>query len=349
MGTTIKYLISLIILFAPIILHAQYSVARKTIGTGGERIVTNWIRGYVINGNGEKQEGEIQLKIVNGDTTEVKLKGADGKKVNFMRSEIKGYDAILLVTDVKNDYKDPSRNFHPGYVLYRDGIKKEGQVATLKKTLSDIEVDDEKLRTYGPWGVKYADADLEITIYKALETDIIYFVQVIDGEDTHYINYGGSFLEIHNPTGRFSYFRNPRPTHLREAMTEIAKGAAQELVNEASKEIAQAVAKKSLEKSKKNGDDMFESMGNSTIAAMEAYELTQNVFNVEDAGGIYFIEYVVVDNENATKKIIYKKNIREVVAEFLSGCEVSDDLIKEEIDMNNLEYVMEFLEAEMCD
>ncbi|WP_424962864.1 hypothetical protein [Ekhidna sp.] len=334
-----------VLFLIPATVWCQYTAKSTMYANGKKIIVTNWVRGYVELVGGIRKEGEIQLKVVDSDTVEVRVKPNGGKKEKYLREEVDKFYGVVLISDVKNDYNKPFKNFHPGKIYFSTGEERVGKVAGM--TRDAHEIDGSKI--YGPAGVKFANERDEVAIYKAISSDVVYYIQTIDGSDNHYICVGRQYIQVGNPTGRFSYFQNPSPTHVRDGATHLVKSSIESVKEELAEEAAEAAAKKSIEESQKRGEDIGTSIGNATVAAMNASSMVNEALTPDPDGAIYFEEYYIVDNETGTRSVIYKKNVDEVLSELLEGCGVDDQISDVTNGIKDLTEVMVFLEENACD
>ena len=341
---TMKVLVTILLLL-PFVSASQWTANSRISSGKGETIVTNWVRGNVELKNGTRKEGEVQLKVLNGDTIEVRIKPNGGKKEKYPRDQVSSFYGVVLVKDLKNDYKQPYKNFHPGRIYFENGKEKVGKVAA--KMREATEIDGSKW--HGPAGVQYANERDEVSVYRADKSDVIYFIQTINGKDYHYIRVGRQYISVGNPTGRFSYFRNPNPTHVREGTTNFVKSSIEQVGQEIAEEAAEAAAEKSLKESLKRGEDLGTSIGNATVAAMNTANEVNELFAPDDDGAIYFEEYYIVDNEKLTRSVIYKKNVDDVLYALLEGCGVDDQIPEVTNGIKELAEVMIFLEENACD
>jgi len=71
--------ILLLIILSSALCQAQYQVLSKNTGAK-TTITTTWADGYVTKPSGERLEGQIQLKVVNNDTVEVRYRNSKKKK-----------------------------------------------------------------------------------------------------------------------------------------------------------------------------------------------------------------------------------------------------------------------------
>ena len=335
-----------ILLMTPFVVNAQWTANSTMRGGKGTTIVTNSIRGYVELVGGKRLEGMVQLKVLNEDTVEVRIvPNGEKKKQKFLRAEVASFMGVMMLQDIKNDYKNPVKNFHPGSIYMDNGEEKKGKVAMSMR--EPAEHDGSKV--YGPVRVKYANENDEVTISKAEGSNVIYVIQNVSGQENHYIRVGRQFIPVGNPKGRFSYFRNPNPTHVREGATGLSQAAAERLEDEASAALARAAAKESFERSQQSGKDLGESVGNATVAAMNATAVVQDAIDVEDMDAVYFEEYFIVDNKKMTKSVIYKKNVDEVLNAILEGCGLEEKIVNKAGKMKELTEAMVFLEENVCD
>ena len=283
---------------------------------------------------------------MDADTVEVRIKpNGEKKKQKYLRDEVEQFYGVVLLKDVKNDFKKPFKNFHQGIIYLKSGDEKSGKVAM--RVREAAEHDGSKI--YGPIGVKYANESDEVTVHMAKSTDIVYVIQTIAGKDYHYIKVGRQFISVGNPAGRFSYFKNPNPTHVREGATNFTKSTIEQVGQEIAEEAAEAAAKKSLEESQKRGEDLGTSIGNATVAAMNTANEVNELFTPDEDGAIYFEEYYIVDNTKLTRSIIYKKNVEEVLTSLLDGCGVDPKKIKQVSNVKELTEAMVFLEENVCE
>ncbi len=335
-----------ILLILPFIVNAQWKANSTMQGGKGTTIVTNSIRGHVELVGGKTIKGMVQLKVINEDTVEVRIiPNGEKKKQKYLRAEVISFAGVMMLQDIKNDFKKPFKNFHPGKIYLENGDEKSGKVAM--RVREAAEHDGSKI--YGPIGVKHANENDEVTVNMAKSTEIVYVIQTISGQDYHYIKVGRQFISVGNPTGRFSYFKNPNPTHVREGATNFTKSTIEQVGQEIAEEAAKAAAKKSLEESQRRGEDLGTSIGNATVAAMNTANEVNELFTPDEDGAIYFEEYYIVDNDKLTRSIIYKKNVEEVLNALLDGCGVDSNKIKQVSNVKELTDAMIFLEENICD
>ncbi|MEP0986134.1 hypothetical protein [Ekhidna sp.] len=188
--------LTILFLLMPLFGHSQYTVKSQIISGSRSVVITNYTEGHIIEASGQRMDGKIALKVINEDTVEVRYKSPSGSKIKFNRSSLQGFDIVRsLVSEVKNDYKNPIKNFHSGYIIFSSGKRKEGLVASVNQTLGT----SDGSKANGPVNVKYAGQNNEIYEYPASSYKVTYYMQNIDGEEHHFKNVKGTYIEIENP------------------------------------------------------------------------------------------------------------------------------------------------------
>src|SRR5215831_10634257 len=107
--------------------YAQYQILSTNTGSK-TTIITIWADGYVVNTSGVRFEGQIQLKVVNNDTVEVRYRNSQKEKKEYPRTEIKSFGR--MIDPNAHPSKNPRFNFQPGYVFLSNGTKLEGKIRT---------------------------------------------------------------------------------------------------------------------------------------------------------------------------------------------------------------------------
>ena len=92
--------------------------------------------GYIVDRSGNRTEGELQIKRVDGRLSEFKLKGSSGK-LKLTPAEVANYGLTMTIAEVTKDgektYKDEARNYHEGSITLTNGTVKNGWVAFGKR------------------------------------------------------------------------------------------------------------------------------------------------------------------------------------------------------------------------
>lgn len=417
---------------------AQYYAA-STNGSGpGAIIKTGWAVGYVVKRDGKRMEGEIQLKVIDSDTLEIRFSDVNNNKQIFARPDIlsfgvlgksstghgrsgkigdqsPGYamlddgtklegqvlsysgfegsfkrtyfgffiiatgrdakyfppdgDASYIVQSVKGKEvkylpltesfvvadeflsslkanKDPLDKLQKGSIVFKDGTKKEGQVAQLKKAVI-LNV-----------GEKFESLNFT-------SSNIKYFTQNIDGADRKFaIMMSGMrafsgpqnvIVEILSPSETFSYYKNPAPTHLKKGLTKLAKSAINTTTDVGRIGLANEAAKQAVKSELKDSDKNPDNVGNAVQAGAEAQanvlDQTKDM-GVGDEGGLYHEEWVIVNNSTGTNVVLYNGNEDEVITGLLHKCSNFSSLEKAQLkkltDADNIEQVVKYLNVNKC-
>lgn len=227
MKTSIFKLLTLSLFAYPLVIQAQYQVLSIAGAEPNQTIVTRYDKGYIVKSSGERMEGDIQLKVKKNDTLEVRFKGENGKEV-YKREGIKSFGLLKTVADYRVD-KIESKNFHPGYILLKDGEKLTGRIAVRNLTDADF--------SFHFPSVLFEKADKYVSIIPASKINMA--EQTINGKAIVYENYKDGILK-HAVEGKIIVMRNPFPTTERTGLNN--------LVNQAADSVAKEMAEKSLER-----------------------------------------------------------------------------------------------------
>ncbi|QSE96917.1 hypothetical protein [Fulvivirga lutea] len=209
-----------------------------------------------------------------------------------------------------NSSNEPTKNLQPGYVVMADGTKKEGKIAATKYKMSFIGNGN----------------DLEQ--FKAYQMKINYYVQKIDGKERKFVpmprrakafgsNY--QYVEILEHDKKFSYYENPFPTNVRKGISNLGGAVINSAVSSATDDLSEEAARQAA----KNEYDNSQDIAATAKAANQSYYATQQALEgvgASDEGGIFFEEYVLIDNSNGQKYVIFKKNDKQELEALLSSC-----------------------------
>lgn len=149
--------------------------------------------GYIIDRNGNRTEGELQIKRVDGQLAEFKLKGSSGK-LKLTPSEVANYGLTMTIAEVTKDgektYKDEARNYHEGSITLTDGTVKNGWVAFGKRDYINQNKPGMGYKYDGIFFTSTKDGYL-----KTYSNDEISFVsQKTPAEELSYSPYAGGFV-----------------------------------------------------------------------------------------------------------------------------------------------------------
>ena len=92
--------------------------------------------GYIIDRSGNRTDGELQLKRIDGRLAEFKLKASSGK-MKMTPAQVANYGLTMTIAELTKNgektYKDEARNYHEGSVTLKDGTTKSGYLAFRKR------------------------------------------------------------------------------------------------------------------------------------------------------------------------------------------------------------------------
>lgn len=233
-------------------------------------------------------------------------------------------------------------NLHPGYIQMMDGSQIKGRIAGGKKRI--VLIDDEN----------------NILQFHAKKlNDINFYVQVIKDKNRKFIPSPKRsaledaiiyvFVEVQSPDERFSYYKNPFPSHRRDGVTKMVGGVVSQGVEMAKEDYArnQGVKAKEAEMAKSGNENRATAAKKSAYGAarLEADQSVQ--VSKTDNGGIYYEEYVIIDNNNNAVVSVYKGNEEEILGDLLNACpaysEQSDREKKLLLDANLMPKIMRFI------
>jgi hypothetical protein len=143
---------------------------------------------------------------------------------------------------------------------------------------------------------------------------------------------GGGFeiVEVMEPTGKYSYYRNPKPTHLRKALTNFVKGVITTVTDVGAgmlaREVAASAVKSELRNSRSIGSiadapaTAMRAAGAAANSAAVSLQVTQGLVQFDEEGGIFHEEWIIVNNANQEKTAVYSGNIEQLAGRMLQAC-----------------------------
>lgn len=202
------------------------------------------------------------------------IEGKDVKYVSDGGIFVK-YDE-LLDNIVSKTSKNPLKVMQPGYVKFKDGSKKSGYIMQAN-------------RKYYYW---IASNKSEVERIETHDPKVAYVIQKIDGELKQFKSVDRKWIQIYEPTGAYSYYKNPSPTHKKTVASGVANAGIKQLAK---------VAAKQIEGAEGVGDLVSDFLDDEPIE-------------------MYYTEYVLVQNKTGKKFIAYAKNEVEVLSSLLQQC-----------------------------
>lgn len=291
----------------------------------------------------ESADGFVQLFEANENVNYVEAteKGGQTKYVPVNGAFVDYKDFVMALEN--NNSKNPTENLQPGYIMLKDGTKKEGKIAG------------------GRFKISFIGSGNSLSQYAATDVAAVdYYIQTIDGVDRKFVpmrrkpNNAGiiaashEFVEIIAHSETYSYYKNPYPTHVREGLSNFAGGLAEAAANELSEELAEAAARAAIKETYNSSGDLGKSLEAGGKAANESLEVTQGMVNGDELA-ICFEEWVIVNNKTKEKTVVYVKNDEQVMSELLKKCAKSASLKEKELKslrkIDNLPAFIQFMNA----
>jgi hypothetical protein len=204
-----KKIILLIVAFLPVIATAQYTVSSTTQTLKKTTILTRYIKGFVVMNAGNRKEGEIQLKVENGDTVEVRIKYPDKSKETYARNTLQSFGLASSIKVSENERE----KFQEGFVVI-NGQKQVGQVAL---------VFNPGTKEYFANAVRFNNGSGE-TVYTPETSSIDAVGQTVrNNEDVYHPFQDGYSLIIRK--GKITLAQNPYPTTMNKLLSKVADAA----------------------------------------------------------------------------------------------------------------------------
>lgn len=240
-----------------------------------------------------------------------------------------------FVENLKNSNSpDPFRNLQDGYLMFEGNKKLVGKIAAAP-----------------PSTIYFLGADGIPVRYKASSKELLYYVQTLKEKDYQFVGFRNRssvteipfiFLKIEAPFSKYSYYKNPYPTHVRKGATKWGAG----LANTISSEINEEMDYHGVERTASSIEvDTDQKSNTSPIANYKQHTIrsTQFVDADKNSGeGIFFDEYIVFQNDGETAHLIYQKNDEEVLKKLLSNCKDFQTLDeKKQIRLTKVEFISE--------
>ncbi len=241
--------------------------------------------------------GEEKKEIPAGDIASIKL------------------DPIVYERSYPNDFKNPEKNFQPGYIVLASGEKLNGKVAQLRD-FSDYDFFVYSI-AFLPEGSNVAS-----TIKGGALSE---FAQEIAGKWNVWDGYADGYL-LRLTEGRYRLSRNPYSKTKNEFFTGLKNEAAGEL----SKEATEAA----FERSVKSGSNLNESIENATSAGSAVGEVLGSI-------EVNRKEFLILDTKTRILTTVNKDNYKENLYRLAAGCPafasatVAWDKIQEAIEIIN--------------
>lgn len=234
----------------------------------------------------KKEETKILRVKVNTGEEKREIEAAQIKSIVL--------DPLLFEKKYPNNFKNPEKNFQPGYIILPTGERLTGKVAQFRD-FSDYD--------FFVYNIGFLPEGSSIaSIFRGGR--LAEFGQQVDGKMNIWDGYVDGYL-LRMVDGRFRLSRNPYSKTKNEFFTSVKNQVADSLAKDAAQRV--------LVRSIKNGRDLNESMEN---AANSAAVVSEVLGSVE----INKKEYLIFDTLSGTVLAVNKDNLKEYEQALNSGC-----------------------------
>ncbi|MCB0481171.1 MAG: hypothetical protein KDC83_07045 [Flavobacteriales bacterium] len=212
----------------------------------------------------------------------------------------------LLENITSKESKDPTKVLQPGFIRFKDEVKKSGFILQANKSFYYWVSLDKK----------------EIERYRTNDPSVNYIVQQVGEERRKFTEKDGKWIEIFQPYETYCYYRNPSPTHKKAiasaltnvALKQITKAAQAQLADEGAQAVAQA---------------NYNSSGNAVKSAQAGAQFSNDTKEAADQIiqqlddnplELYYLEWVIVNRKTGKEFIVFQKNDVEILSVMLQTC-----------------------------
>lgn len=254
-------------------------------------------KGTVTLTDGSEVKGKITFFRKKDETNLLRVKvntGEDKKEIAAAQIKSIALDPQVFEKKYPNDFKNPQKNFQPGYIILPTGEKLTGKVAQFRD-FSDYD--------FFVYNIGFLPDGSDVaSIFKGGK--LAEFGQQIDGKMNIWDGYVDGYL-LRLVDGRFRLSRNPYSKVENEFFTSVKNHIADSLAKDA--------AQRALARSLKRGEDLNTSIENAANAGQVVSEVL---------GGIEINkkEYLVFDTRTGKVVALNKDNFRDQALALNSGC-----------------------------
>jgi len=254
-------------------------------------------KGTVTLLDGTEVKGKITFFRKKEETNLLRVKvntGEEKKEIESSQINSIALDPLLFEKKYPNNYKNPEKNFQPGYVILPTGEELTGKVAQFRD-FSDYD--------FFVYNIGFLPDGSEVaSIFKGGR--LAEFGQEINGVMQVWDGYVDGYL-LRMVDGRFRLSRNPYSKTKNEFFTSIKNNIADSLAKDA--------AQRALVRSLKDGQDLNQSIEN---AANSGAVVSEVLGSVE----INKKEYLIFDTRSGTVTAVNKDNLQQHAQTLNTGC-----------------------------
>jgi hypothetical protein len=204
-----RKLVAAALVILPFCLCAQYTVSSKSMTPKKTVIITRFEKGFIVMNAGNRKEGEIQLKVENEDTVEVRIKYPDNTKETYSRNTLKTFGLASSVAVSENERS----TFQKGFVII-NGERKEGMVALVFNPGS---------KEYFPNAIRFKSSGDEVVFSPETSSIEVVGQMIRDNEEIYHPFQDGYSMIIRS--GKIILAQNPYPTTKNKLLSKVADAA----------------------------------------------------------------------------------------------------------------------------
>ena len=255
-------------------------------------------KGTVILTDGTEVKGKITFFKKKGEFERVKVNtGEEKKEIPAAQIKFIALDSLLFEKKYPNNFKNPEKNFQPGYVILPTGEKLIGKIAQFRD-FSDYD--------FFVYNIGFLPDGSEVaSIFRGGR--LAEFGQEVDGKLNIWDGYVDGYL-LRMVDGKFRLSRNPYSKTKNEFFTSVKNNLADSLAKDATQ--------RTLVRSLKDGKNLNESMEN---AANSGAVVSEVLGSIE----INKKEFLIFDTRSGTAIAVNKDNLQRYVQALNSGCGTS--------------------------
>jgi hypothetical protein len=254
-------------------------------------------KGTVTLTDGTEVKGKITFFRKKEETNLLRVKvntGEEKKEIESSQIKSIALDPLLFEKKYPNNYKNPEKNFQPGYIILPTGEKLIGKVAQFRD-FSDYD--------FFVYNIGFLPDGSEVaSIFKGGR--LAEFGQEINGVMQVWDGYVDGYL-LRMVDGRFRLSRNPYSKTKNEFFTSVKNNIADSLAKDA--------AQRALVRSLKDGQDLNQSIEN---AANSGAVVSEVLGSVE----INKKEYLIFDTRSGTVTAVNKDNLQQHAQSLNTAC-----------------------------
>lgn len=257
-------------------------------------------KGTVTMTDGTEVTGKITFFRKKDETSILRVKvntGEEKKEIDASQIKSVALDPLLFEKKYPNNYKNPEKNFQPGYVILPNGERLKGKVAQFRD-FSDYD--------FFVYNIGFLPEGSEVaSIFRGGR--LAEFGQEVNGTMQIWDGYVDGYL-LRMVDGRFRLSRNPYSKTKNEFFTSVK--------NQLADSLAKDAAQRALVRSIKNGRNLNESMEN---AANSGAVVSEVLGSVE----INKKEYLIFDTRTGAVIAVNKDNLQQHAQTLNGNCATS--------------------------